>query len=680
MIFINNKPIQIIDWDYTVLQVSEQVGITIPRFCYHEQLTIAGNRRMCMVEIKNVLKPVIACATSLTKEMQIFTNTELVKIARENVLELLLINHPLDCPICDQGGECDLQDLDLIFGTDRGRFIEKKRSVEDKEFGPIVKTIMTRCIHCTRCVRYAEEVIGIPIIGTIGRGKDTEISFYIKAALDSELVGNIVDLCPVGALTSKPYAFRARPWELENMDSYDIFDSLVSYISINTKGDELMRVLPRKNDVLNEEWITDKVRFFYEGSQINRLLYPVVKTNENSQNYLVHSSIIFAFNLFVDLYIKANNVAEKSMISIIQDNMDLTDLLSYRILMDKLNIYGYNGRSNIKAVNSDLRINWLLNKNVIDFVNTETFIYCNVNLKYECAVLNGLLHKNIFNSDVDLVEKRIYYIGNYFKNSYYMNHLGLTNYMLMNIQAGKSFFCSFLLIDQKLTFVDSSNNPIFSFSMSSYLNSFKIYIVSKLEYCYLGNTSGELNSLELGIESSFPEDKEYSFLYVLGNDSKMNLPKSEYMIYSGHHIPLNFNFNLYLPTTCFFEVPQVNYVLSKWLNNQLSMKEFFDRCITPLGDSYDNISIFRILFQLLNNKINEFDMHFLAIGDKFIFLNEIEDQFNLINIEDKMYDFILLLPYWNPIIFYQSDSYSSNSKTLYASYKNHISINMLDVF
>src|SRR5690349_13472484 len=162
MIFINNKPIQIINWDYTILQVSEQVGISIPRFCYHEQLTIAGNCRMCMVEVKNVLKPVIACATSLTKDMQIFTNTELVKIARENVLELLLINHPLDCPICDQGGECDLQDLDMVFGTDRGRFIESKRSVEDKEFGPIVKTIMTRCIHCTRCVRYAEEIAGLP--------------------------------------------------------------------------------------------------------------------------------------------------------------------------------------------------------------------------------------------------------------------------------------------------------------------------------------------------------------------------------------------------------------------------------------------------------------------------------------------------------------------------------------
>lgn len=250
MIFINNKKIEITNWDFTILQISERIGISIPRFCYHEQLSIAGNCRMCMVEVKNSVKPVIACATSISKDMQIFTNTELVKVARENVLELLLINHPLDCPIRDQGGECDLQDQSLVFGTDRGRFIENKRSVEDKELGPIVKTIMTRCIHCTRCIRYTEEIAGIPILGTMGRGRDTEIGTYINTMFDSEIIGNIVDICPVGALTSKPYAFRARSWELQSSESFDIFDSLVSFIRIDTKGNEVMRVLPRKNDLL----------------------------------------------------------------------------------------------------------------------------------------------------------------------------------------------------------------------------------------------------------------------------------------------------------------------------------------------------------------------------------------------------------------------------------------------
>lgn len=211
MIRINDKEIKVSNWDYTVLQLCEQLGISIPRFCYHRELTIAGNCRMCMIEIKNSVKPIIACATSLSDNMNIYTNSELVKIARENVLELLLINHPLDCPICDQGGECDLQDQTLLFGSDRGRFYEYKRAVENKECGPLIKTIMNRCIHCTRCVRFINELAGNNQLGITGRGYKMEIGFYIDNFLDSEVSGNIIDLCPVGALTSKPYAFKGRP-------------------------------------------------------------------------------------------------------------------------------------------------------------------------------------------------------------------------------------------------------------------------------------------------------------------------------------------------------------------------------------------------------------------------------------------------------------------------------------
>ena len=671
MIFINNKPIQIINWDYTILQVSEQVGISIPRFCYHEQLTIAGNCRMCMVEVKNVLKPVIACATSLTKDMQIFTNTELVKIARENVLELLLINHPLDCPICDQGGECDLQDLDMVFGTDRGRFIESKRSVEDKEFGPIVKTIMTRCIHRTRCVRYAEELAGLPIIGTMGRGKETEISTYIGSKLDSEIIGNIVDICPVGALTSKPYAFKARSWELHNMDSFDIFDSLGSFIRIDVKGNEVMRILPRKNDVLNEEWITDKVRFFYEGTCVNRLLFPVVKTKESNINYLVHCSMEFALNLFINLYNKSKLIINKSMISISQDNMDLMDLLFYRILMDKLNINSYYNSNLSKSISPNIRKDWLLNNTVIDFVKTDTFVFCNVNLKYECSVLNALINKNIFNSDIDQMEHRVYYIGNYFKNSYEMNHIGLTNNTLMNIQMGKHSFCN-LITKQNMSFIDSSNNPLFNFSMDNYLNSFSFYLNKSIKSSYIAKTSGELNHLETGISFNFPEDKNYSFLYVLGNDFNIKLPKADYMIYSGHHIPKDLNFHLYLPTISFYEVPQVNFVLPKWLNNQLLVGEFFDRIITSPGESYDNISIFQIISKLLFSSNELLNNNFVQIEENYLFNSTYESLINLTNKSESFLNSIILLPIWNPKLFYQSDSYTVNSKTMYLAYKNHL--------
>ena len=216
VVLINKKKISISDWSFTVFQLCDSLGVKIPRFCYHEKLSIAGNCRMCMVEIESSLKPIISCATSLTKGMSIITNSKLVKKAREGILEFLLINHPLDCPICDQGGECDLQDQSIVYGADKGRFSELKRSVEDKYFGPIIKTVMTRCIHCTRCVRFFEEIAGTPFLGTMGRGKETEISTYLMTSLGSSSIsGNVIDLCPVGALTSKPHAFLSRPWSYE---------------------------------------------------------------------------------------------------------------------------------------------------------------------------------------------------------------------------------------------------------------------------------------------------------------------------------------------------------------------------------------------------------------------------------------------------------------------------------
>ena len=248
---INKKRIEVKDSSMTVFQFCESLDIKIPRFCYHDKLSIAGNCRMCLIEVEGSPKPLIACATSLGNNMSILTSSVLVKKAREHVLEFLLINHPLDCPICDQGGECDLQDQSIVYGSDKGRFVELKRSVEDKDLGPLVKTVMTRCIHCTRCVRYMDEVAGDGVLGTMGRGKDTEIGTYLKTNLMSEISGNVIDLCPVGALTSKPYAFTGRPWELSSVESIDIYDSLLSSIRIDLKGSEIMRILPKQNKNIN---------------------------------------------------------------------------------------------------------------------------------------------------------------------------------------------------------------------------------------------------------------------------------------------------------------------------------------------------------------------------------------------------------------------------------------------
>jgi NADH-quinone oxidoreductase subunit G len=277
---------------YTLMQAAEAAGAEIPRFCYHERLSVAGNCRMCLVEVKGgPPKPQASCAMSVKdlrpgpngEAPEMFTNTPMVKKAREGVMEFLLINHPLDCPICDQGGECDLQDQAMAYGVSGSRFFENKRAVEDKYMGPLINTVMNRCIHCTRCVRFTTEVAGISELGLIGRGEDAEITPYLERALTSELQGNVIDLCPVGALTSKPYAFHARPWELNKTESIDVMDAVGSAIRVDSRGREVMRILPRINEAINEEWISDKTRFIWDGLKSQRLDRPYVRKNGKLQ-------------------------------------------------------------------------------------------------------------------------------------------------------------------------------------------------------------------------------------------------------------------------------------------------------------------------------------------------------------------------------------------------------------
>jgi len=282
---VDGQLVEVPDY-YTLMQAAEAAGAEIPRFCYHDRLSVAGNCRMCLVEVKGgPPKPTASCAMAV-KDMrpgpngeppEMFTNTPMVKKAREGVMEFLLINHPLDCPICDQGGECDLQDQAMAYGVDKNRFAENKRAVEDKYIGPLVKTSMNRCIHCTRCVRFTTEVAGIAEMGLLGRGEDAEITTYLEQALSSELQGNVIDLCPVGALTSKPYAFNARPWELTKTESIDVMDAVGSNIRVDSRGREVMRILPRVNEAINEEWISDKTRFVWDGLKSQRLDRPYVR-------------------------------------------------------------------------------------------------------------------------------------------------------------------------------------------------------------------------------------------------------------------------------------------------------------------------------------------------------------------------------------------------------------------
>src|SRR6195256_1435486 len=265
---------------FTVLQACELAGVEIPRFCYHERLSIAGNCRMCLVEVKpGPPKPQASCALPIADKQEIFTTTPMVEKARKGVMEFLLINHPLDCPICDQGGECDLQDQAMGYGVDTSRFAENKRAVEDKYLGALVKTSMNRCIQCTRCVRFSAEVCGTPEMGATGRGEDMEITTYLESAMTSELQGNVVDLCPVGALTSKPYAFAARPWELGKTQSVDVMAGIGSAVRVESRAREVMRILPRINEAVNEEWISDKTRHVVDGLRTQRLDRPYIREN-----------------------------------------------------------------------------------------------------------------------------------------------------------------------------------------------------------------------------------------------------------------------------------------------------------------------------------------------------------------------------------------------------------------
>ena len=286
-IVIDDKEIEV-DPAMTLIQACEQAGVEIPRFCYHERLSIAGNCRMCLVEVVGgPPKPAASCAMQVRdlrpgpegQPPVVKTNSPMVKKAREGVMEFLLINHPLDCPICDQGGECDLQDQAMAYGVDFSRFREPKRAVDNMDLGPLVGTAMTRCISCTRCVRFITEVAGMPELGQTGRGEDAEITSYLGQTLDSELQGNIVDLCPVGALTSKPYAFTARPWELTKTETIDVMDALGSNIRVDTKGREVMRILPRNHDGVNEEWLSDKSRYVWDGLRRQRLDTPYIREN-----------------------------------------------------------------------------------------------------------------------------------------------------------------------------------------------------------------------------------------------------------------------------------------------------------------------------------------------------------------------------------------------------------------
>ena len=392
---VDGKEIEVPD-HFTLLQAAEEAGAEVPRFCFHERLSIAGNCRMCLVEVKGgPPKPTASCAMGVRdlrpgpngELPEMFTNTPMVKKAREGVMEFLLINHPLDCPICDQGGECDLQDQAMAFGVDSSRFHENKRAVEDKYIGPLVKTIMTRCIHCTRCVRFTTEVAGISELGLIGRGEDAEITTYLEQAMTSELQGNVIDLCPVGALTSKPYAFQARPWELTKTESIDVMDAVGSAIRVDTRGREVMRILPRVNDAVNEEWISDKTRFIWDGLRSQRLDRPYVRRDGR----LVPASWNQAFAAIAE---KVAAASPERIGAIAGDLATVEEMYALKLLMASLGSPNIDGRQDGAALDPSLgRASYLFNPTIEGIESADALLIIGANPRFEASVLNARIRK-----------------------------------------------------------------------------------------------------------------------------------------------------------------------------------------------------------------------------------------------------------------------------------------------
>jgi NADH dehydrogenase (ubiquinone) Fe-S protein 1 len=614
-VLINDKKIFVDNWSstmsLTILQFCEFLNISVPRFCYHDKLSVAGNCRMCMVELKSSFKPVIACATSIMKKMQIYVNSFFVKQARENVMEFLLINHPLDCPICDQGSECDLQDQAVTFGSDRGRFSEIKRSVQDLFMGPVVKTIMTRCIHCTRCVRFSEEVVGNYMLGTLGRGKMTEIGSYYKQPFIDELSGNIVDLCPVGALTSKSYAFKARAWELKSIESIDIFDSLGSNIRVDVKGNEIMRILPKRNDYLNEEWITDKIRFSYEGLKKNRIVYPMFRVSKYEP--LVTISYQRFFSELSNRLINYKKNLRK-FVNIELSN-HFTSALDFFIIY---NFFSYLGINNItykgsELFNPDFRLNYLLNCNLNEFSNNNLYLFNNINLKKENPVLNSRIKKLKLNNGNNV---KISYIGPNINLNYDFFHLSNNSLTLFNILEAKHFYSYYLFLSKSNRFINGVGSHINNslFSHLDYLRKIN------LNYSSILPNSSSVTFFDLGYDISNVNNykkNDYfgSVLYMYNmeysKESEENYKQASTVIYHGTNIDEKIKkiSSFIIPSTSFFEE-----------------KLFFSNM---LGYSqYTNISVSSIPTQFFS--IKELFLNFN--NDLYKILSKFKDNKNILNL------------------------------------------------
>jgi len=538
-LIINDKEIEIED-GLTVLQACELAGVEIPRFCYHEKLSIAGNCRMCLVEMEKSPKPIASCAMPANDGMVIKTNTKKVEKARKGVMEFLLANHPLDCPVCDQGGECDLQDQSLFYGFDKSRYFENKREVKEKYMGPLIKTQMTRCIHCTRCIRFATEIAGVPELGAIGRGEDMQITTYLEKSMESELSANVIDLCPVGALTSLPYAFEARPWELKKTESVDVMDAVGSNIRIDTYGWEVKRILPKVNENINEEWISDKTRYACDGLLKQRIDTPYIRENGR----LVKTSWSNAFQKIKE---KIQSVNPNEVAGFVGDLMDLESMFVFKSFFNKvLNSNNLECRQKEIYLNPKERMNYIFNSTIEGIEDSDLILLIGTNPRLEATILNSRIRKSYLKNKTE-----IFSIGNPGDLTYPYKILGEDTSVLDDIYQNKN------VLSEK---IKNASKPLIIIGESSLYGKKGKYIFESMKKFlfdnkkinndwnslnFLTQQASKVGAIDLGIFSIKNKDNnyvlnglknnEYKLVYLLGADEIKFDKKEEFIIYQGTH-------------------------------------------------------------------------------------------------------------------------------------------------
>ena len=581
----------------TVLQACEKAGVEIPRFCYHEKLSIAGNCRMCLVEMEKSPKPIASCAMPAADGMVIKTNTPNIEKSRKGVMEFLLANHPLDCPVCDQGGECDLQDQSMFYGIDKSRFKENKRAVPDKNMGPLIKTQMTRCIHCTRCIRFATEIAGVPELGAIGRGEDMQITTYLEQSVKSELSGNVIDLCPVGALTSKPYVFEARPWELKKTETIDVMDAVGSNIRVDTYDWEVKRVLPIINEDINEEWISDKTRYACDGLLNQRLDTPYIKYN----NKFEKASWDEVYKIVKS---KIENTNKDNICGFVGDLVNMEASFIFKEFFDRtISSNRYESRSTKSFVDNSLRENYLFNSTINGIEEADLIILIGTNPRFEATMVNARIRKAYLNNDTKIISLND--IGDL---TYPYQSLNGETQTIKDIFENKDEISKEILKSKKPMIVmgqsffnyKSAKNLFylikdFLLTENKFTDDWNPLNVLSEDASQVGNLDLDIINKDIDLVKEINENK-YELIFLLGQDNLNFSKKDEFVIYIGSHGDKGAEIaDIILPGSAYTE--QSGYYTNLEGKIQKAYKASY-----PPGEAKEDWQIINELAEYMNNR------------------------------------------------------------------------------